>query len=134
MDPQDARAFDANTRNMINAVLAARHGDEVVTLPPERKFALARADLRAENLDARSELLNARYSLDRALVTTTAALVVAFALVAAFGDERGRNVVAAIVAVAALPIFFNRFRRFGMWFALQVWQDYGALGVRNARS
>lgn len=130
LERQEGRAVLSDTlKSMIEAKLAAVYGEAAQHLSISSKFALARADLRARGLDGRSELLNARYSMSRGLVTATAGLIVAFGVAAATTDDHRRNLVALIVAVAAWPFFFNRFRRFADWFARQVWQDYAAEGA-----
>lgn len=132
-EPSEGRSVLNDTiKTMINAHLAASYGDNIAKLSVQSKFALARAELRARGLDARSELLNARYSLARGLVTTTAALVIVFAVAAATTDTHRRNLIAFGVAIVALPFSFNRFRRFGEWFARQVWQDCAALSTASA--
>jgi hypothetical protein len=128
LEPKEGRdVLDDNLKSMIAAKLAADHGEAAAHLSPSSKFALARAELRARGLDGRSELLNARYSMSRGLVTATTGLIVVFAVAAGTTDDHRRNLIALAVSVAAWPFFFNRFRRFGDWFARQVWQDYAAL-------
>ncbi len=128
LEPTEGReVLSDKLKAMIEAKLVSDHGDAAAGLSPASKFALARADLRARGLDGRSELLNARYSMARGLVTATTGLIVIFAVAAGTTDDHRRNLIALGVSVAAWPFFFNRFRRFGNWFARQVWQDYAAL-------
>lgn len=127
-EPKEGReALGDKMQAMIEAKLVADHGEAAAELSPASKFALARADLRARGLDGRSELLNARYSMARGLVTGTTGLIVVFAVAAGTTDDHRRNLIALAVSAAAWPFFFNRFRRFGDWFARQAWQDYAAL-------
>jgi hypothetical protein len=119
--------LDGALKSMIDARLVSRYGGDVKDASTSAKFALARTELRAFNLDDRSELLNARYSMSRGLVTATMSLIVVFAVAAATTNDHLRNLIALAVALVSWPFFFNRFRPFADWFARQVWRDYAAL-------
>lgn len=131
MTPGDSKAYDEAFRQLIQTKLDKVAGTETAAISMTERFGLARAALRLQSQDTRSESFNATYGLSRGLVTG-AVLVVAVMLVCAIvrHDAHRNLIAAAIVAAAALPVF-NRFRRFGFYFADQVWRDFAALTTPN---
>ena len=131
MTPGDSKAYDEAFRQLIQTKLDTLTGTETAGMPVTERFGLARAELRRQGQDTRSESFNAMYGLSRGLVTGAVVVVVVMLICAIVGHAAQRNLIAAaIVAIAAMPIFI-RFRRFGFYFADQVWRDFAALPSRS---
>lgn len=127
MTASDSQAYDPAFRGLIKGRLDRLTGTDTAAIPVAEKFGLARAELRRQSQDSRAESFNAIYGLSRGLVTSAALLVVVMLACAVAGTHAQRNVIAAfIVAACAVPVFV-RFRRFGFYFADQVWRDFAAL-------
>jgi hypothetical protein len=127
MSPTDSKAYDPAFRTLIQKKLDALVGSPTDDLSVADRFGLARAELRRLKLDERAEGFNAIYGLSRGLVTAGAVTLVTLLGAAIVGHASERNLItAAIVGVAVAPVF-NRFQRFGWYFADQVWRDFVAV-------
>lgn len=127
MTSGDSKAYDDGFRQLVQTKLDKVAGAETASMSIHERFGLARAELRRQGQETRSESFNATYGLSRGLVTA-AALVVTVMLVCAIArhDAERNLIAAAVVAASAVPVFY-RFRRFGFYFADQVWRDFAAL-------
>ena len=129
MTTGDTKAYDEAFRQLIQAKLDRLAATETAALSVPDRFGLARAELRRQGQDTRSESFNATYGLSRGLVTGAALVVTVLVVCAIVGHDRDRDLIAAaVIAASAVPVF-NRFRRFGFYFADQVWRDFAALPV-----
>jgi hypothetical protein len=127
MTRSDSKAYDDAFRQLIQSKLDKVAGTDTAAMSIDERFGLARAELRRQGQDTRAESFNATYGLSRGLVTAAAVVVVVMLVCAIVGHEVHRNLIAAaIVAASAVPLF-HRFRRFGFYFADQVWRDFAAL-------
>jgi hypothetical protein len=96
-------------------------------------FAIARADLRARQLDGRAELMNTMYGLCRGLATSASLLIPIFiAAGIETGDWTRLGIAIGVMLVAAF-LYVLRAVRYGYRFADQVWQDFAA-GVEPGSS
>jgi hypothetical protein len=97
-------------------------------------FAVARAELRAQQLDARAELMNTMYGLCRGLATSAGLLVPIFVAAGFQTDDWTRLGIAIGVALVAALLYGRRATRYSCRFADQVWGDFAALapGSRSA--
>jgi hypothetical protein len=131
MTPSDSKAYDEAFRQLIQTKLDAVAGVQTAAMPISERLGLARAELRRQGQDTRSESFNATYGLSRGLVTGAVVVAVVMLICAIVGHAAERNLIAAaIVAATTVPIF-NRFRRFGFYFADQIWRDFAALPLRS---
>jgi hypothetical protein len=122
LTPDDAKAYNPAFRKLFQTKLDALFGSATADLPIPDRFALARAELRRRKLDDRAES-----HLSRGLVTA-AVIIVATLLVATLVHHAAhRNLIAAAIIGAAVVPIFHRFKRFGWYFADQVWRDFVAL-------
>lgn len=130
MTPDDDKAYDAAFRDLVGAKLDSLIGSPTSNLPVPERFALARAELRRQKQDERAEGFNAIYGLSRGLVTGGVIILVTLLVAAIFVDAWERNLItAAIVGGTIVPVF-HRFKRFGWYFADEVWRDFVALKGR----
>jgi hypothetical protein len=127
MTPGDSKAYDRAFWMLVQAKLDRLAGSPTDALSVRDRFALARAELRRQKQDERAEGQNAIYGLSRGLATAGVMIVVTLLGAAFFVDAWERNVVTATIVGAAVVPIFNRFRRFGWYFADQIWHDFVAL-------
>lgn len=131
MTPGDAKAYDDTFRRLIQTKLDKVAGAETAGVAISERFGLARAELRRLGQDTQAESFNATYGLSRGLVTGAVLVVVVMLFCAIVGHELHRNLIAAVIVAICVPPLFNRFRRFGNYFADQVWRDFAALAART---
>lgn len=94
-------------------------------------FAVARAELRARELDGRAELMNTMYGLCRGLTTSAALLIPIFIAAGIHTDDWPRLGIAICVATVAVLLYARRATRYSYRFADQVWRDFAALAPRT---
>jgi Flp pilus assembly protein TadB len=127
MTASDPKAYDAALRELIQVKVDKRVGSDTSALPVAEKFAFARAELRRQSQDGRSESFNSIYGLSRGLVSAGALVLVVALVCVIVGHAAHRNwIMAAVVGGCVVPVFV-RFKRFGFYFADQVWRDFAAL-------
>ncbi len=127
MTPDDAKAYDAALRQLIQTKLDTLVGSDTSALPVGEKFALARAELRRQSQDVRSESFNSIYGLSRGLVSAGVLVVVVGLVCVIVGHAAHRNWIMAVVVGSCVVTVFVRFVRFSYYFADQVWRDFAAL-------
>src|SRR6266542_1842015 len=91
MTPDDAKAYDAALRQLIQTKLDTLVGSDTSALPVGEKFALARAELRRQSQDVRSESFNSIYGLSRGLVSAGVLVVVVGLVCVIVGHAAHRN-------------------------------------------
>ena len=127
MTQGDAKAYSEPFRALIQAKLDRIAGTETATLPVPDRFGLASSELRRQGQDTRAESFNATYGLSRGLLTAAAIVLIVMLVCAAAHHDAHRNLIAAaVIAGSAIPVY-NRFRRFGFYFADQIWRALAAL-------
>jgi hypothetical protein len=119
-EPYDA-ALQALIKKRVEAIVGS---DE---LSVGDMFAVARAELRARQLEGRAELMNAMYGLCRGLTTSCVLLIPIFITAGIDTDDWTRLGIALGVVIVAAILYARRATRYSYRFADQVWKDFAAL-------
>jgi hypothetical protein len=119
------RPYDSELQRVIKDRIAGITG--TATISTEAMFAVARAELRARQLDGRAELMNTMYGLCRGLATSAALLIPVFVAAGFKTDDWTRLGIAIGTAVVACLLYARRAERYSYRFADQVWHDFVAL-------
>ncbi|HEX8743954.1 MAG TPA: hypothetical protein VF712_12545 [Thermoleophilaceae bacterium] len=124
MTPESPQAYKQPLRELIDARIAEITGRR--DLDAADAFGVARAQLRASQLDGRAELMNAMYGLCRGLATATGLLVPTCIAAAIVNDEWQRLLIGAAVMLGFAVLYLKRAQRYSYRFADQVWRDFAA--------
>lgn len=135
MTPGKAGAYDASLRSLILLRIEELTGRPDLGI--DDAFAVARAQLRAQQLDGRAELMNTMYGVCRGLTTAAGFLFFIFIAAAVVTDDWKRLLIATGVMIVLVVLYARRASRYSYRFADQVWRDFAAItaasGTHGAR-